>query len=145
MFKSLNQFDAFVEEISSLEKEAEIAFQAILEIAPGRRFQALTWNPAEARRILEGLLRDAQAIREAGHSLPLVLFSSHGRKEATDRLFAATLAKPLQQLLGALDMLGELRARDALAISTVLFISAAKPVPEPPPVIWMATPGWLLL
>ena len=39
----------------------------------------------------------AQRIREAGHSLPLVLFSSHGRKEATDSLFAATLAKPLRQ------------------------------------------------
>ena len=39
----------------------------------------------------------AQKIREAGHSLPLVLFSSHGRKEASDSLFAATLAKPLRQ------------------------------------------------
>ncbi len=39
----------------------------------------------------------AAAIRKAGHPLPLVLFSSHGRKEATDSLFAATLAKPLRQ------------------------------------------------
>jgi CheY-like chemotaxis protein len=39
----------------------------------------------------------AQQIRAAGHTLPLVLFSSHGRKEATDSLFAATLAKPLRQ------------------------------------------------
>jgi GAF domain-containing protein/DNA-binding response OmpR family regulator len=39
----------------------------------------------------------AQAIRQAGHPLPLVLFSSHGRKEATDAAFAATLAKPLRQ------------------------------------------------
>jgi signal transduction histidine kinase/DNA-binding response OmpR family regulator len=39
----------------------------------------------------------AQAIREAGHTLPLVLFSSHGRKEATDSAFAASLAKPLRQ------------------------------------------------
>ena len=39
----------------------------------------------------------AQKIREVGHKLPLVLFSSHGRKEATDSLFAATLAKPLRQ------------------------------------------------
>ena len=39
----------------------------------------------------------AKAIRDAGHTLPLVLFSSHGRKEATDNLFAATLAKPLRQ------------------------------------------------
>jgi CheY-like chemotaxis protein len=39
----------------------------------------------------------AKAIREAGHTLPLVLFSSHGRKEATDSIFSATLAKPLRQ------------------------------------------------
>ncbi|MBN8508075.1 MAG: GAF domain-containing protein [Burkholderiales bacterium] len=39
----------------------------------------------------------AKAIRAAGHTLPLVLFSSHGRKEASDGLFAATLAKPLRQ------------------------------------------------
>jgi CheY-like chemotaxis protein len=39
----------------------------------------------------------ARAIRAAGHVLPLVLFSSHGRKEATDSLFQATLAKPLRQ------------------------------------------------
>ena len=39
----------------------------------------------------------AQAIRDAGHSLPLVLFSSLGRKEAGDSVFAATLAKPLRQ------------------------------------------------
>jgi signal transduction histidine kinase/CheY-like chemotaxis protein/tetratricopeptide (TPR) repeat protein len=39
----------------------------------------------------------AQAIRAAGHTLPLVLFSSLGRKEAHDGLFAAVLAKPLRQ------------------------------------------------
>ena len=39
----------------------------------------------------------AQKIREAGHTLSLVLFSSLGRKEASDSLFAATLAKPLRQ------------------------------------------------
>ena len=39
----------------------------------------------------------AQKLREAGHTLPLVLFSSLGRKEATDSLFNATLAKPLRQ------------------------------------------------
>jgi len=39
----------------------------------------------------------ARAIRQAGHMLPLVLFSSHGRKEASDGLFTATLAKPLRQ------------------------------------------------
>ena len=39
----------------------------------------------------------AKAIRDAGHTLPLVLFSSLGRKEASDSLFAASLAKPLRQ------------------------------------------------
>ena len=39
----------------------------------------------------------AQKIREAGHQLPLVLFSSLGRKEAGDTTFAAMLAKPLRQ------------------------------------------------
>ena len=39
----------------------------------------------------------AQRIRAAGHTLPLVLFTSLGRKEAADSLFAATLAKPLRQ------------------------------------------------
>ncbi len=39
----------------------------------------------------------ARHIRLAGHTLPLVLFSSLGRKEAADGLFAATLAKPLRQ------------------------------------------------
>jgi len=40
----------------------------------------------------------ARRIRETGHALPLVLFSSLGRKEATaEGLFAATLAKPLRQ------------------------------------------------
>ena len=39
----------------------------------------------------------AARIREAGHKLPLVLFSSLGRKEASDSIFAATLAKPLRQ------------------------------------------------
>ncbi|MEO7336120.1 MAG: GAF domain-containing protein, partial [Caldimonas sp.] len=39
----------------------------------------------------------AARIRAAGHALPLVLFSSLGRREASDSLFAATLAKPLRQ------------------------------------------------
>jgi signal transduction histidine kinase/DNA-binding response OmpR family regulator len=39
----------------------------------------------------------AARIREAGHALALVLFSSLGRREAADSLFAATLAKPLRQ------------------------------------------------
>ena len=39
----------------------------------------------------------AARIREAGHTLPLVLFTSLGRQENTRGLFAATLAKPLHQ------------------------------------------------
>jgi CheY-like chemotaxis protein len=39
----------------------------------------------------------AARIREQGHALPLVLFTSLGRKESTDGPFAATLAKPLRQ------------------------------------------------
>jgi signal transduction histidine kinase/DNA-binding response OmpR family regulator len=39
----------------------------------------------------------AKEIQEAGFKLPLVLFSSLGRKEADDGPFAATLAKPLRQ------------------------------------------------
>ncbi len=39
----------------------------------------------------------ARRVRAAGHTLPLVLFSSLGRREADDGLFAAALAKPLHQ------------------------------------------------
>ncbi len=39
----------------------------------------------------------ATHIREAGHGLPLVLFTSLGRHEAAERHFAATLGKPLHQ------------------------------------------------
>jgi CheY-like chemotaxis protein len=39
----------------------------------------------------------ATRIREAGHPLPLVLFSSLGRQDNSTGLFAATLAKPLRQ------------------------------------------------
>ena len=39
----------------------------------------------------------AQAVRDEGHALPLVLFTSLGRKEGTEGLFAASLAKPLRQ------------------------------------------------
>ncbi len=39
----------------------------------------------------------AARIREAGHTLPLVLFTSLGRKEVDAKLFAATLVKPLRQ------------------------------------------------
>jgi CheY-like chemotaxis protein len=54
----------------------------------------------------------AQQIRDARQTLPLVLFSSLGRKEAGDSLFAATLAKPLRQSQ-LFDMLVSLLAHDA--------------------------------
>jgi len=76
-----------------------------------------TAAPEEALRMLQAAAYDlaivdmhmpgmdgaalAAAIRQAGHTLPLVLFTSLGRKEAVqkgaDSLFAATLAKPLRQ------------------------------------------------
>ena len=39
----------------------------------------------------------ARAIRAAGHGLPLVLFTSLGRRELDLRLFAAAMSKPLHQ------------------------------------------------
>jgi len=54
----------------------------------------------------------ATRIRAAGHTLPLVLFSSLGRKEASDGVFAATLAKPLRQSQ-LFDTLANLLASDA--------------------------------
>ena len=39
----------------------------------------------------------ARRARAAGHAMPLVLFTSLGRRETADTLFAATLAKPLRQ------------------------------------------------
>ena len=54
----------------------------------------------------------AARIREAGHTLPLVLFSSLGRREASDSVFAATLAKPLRQSQ-LFDTLVSLLASDA--------------------------------
>jgi CheY-like chemotaxis protein len=40
----------------------------------------------------------ARAIPDAGHSLPLVLFSPHGRKESAGSLCSATLDKPVRLL-----------------------------------------------
>ena len=51
-------------------------------------------------------------IRAAGHALPLVLFSSLGRKEPCDSLFAGTLAKPLHQS-ALFDLLIDLLGADA--------------------------------
>ncbi len=55
----------------------------------------------------------ARRIRAAGHTLPLVLFSSLGRREVHDSLFAATLSKPLRQS-ALFDTLVTLLAHDAL-------------------------------
>ena len=60
---------------------------------------------------LDGAMLAAR-VREAGHLLPLVLFTSLGRKEADERLFAATLAKPLRQSQ-LFDTLVSLLAHDA--------------------------------
>jgi GAF domain-containing protein/DNA-binding response OmpR family regulator len=67
--------------------------------------QALQWLQAGAHdvAVLDMHMPDidgaalAQRIRAAGHTLPLVLFTSLGRRESADGLFAATLAKPLRQ------------------------------------------------
>ena len=60
----------------------------------------------------------AQAIRAAGHTLPLVLFTSLGRKEGADALFAATLAKPLRQSALHDTLMGLLAGDKAAAAST---------------------------
>jgi CheY-like chemotaxis protein len=65
----------------------------------------------------------AERIREAGHRLPLVLFSSLGRREAEGSLFAATLAKPLHQSQ-LFDMLVTLLAHDG---APAVAPAAAKP------------------
>ena len=69
----------------------------------------------------------ATRIREAGHALPLVLFSSLGRREAADSLFAATLAKPLRQSQ-LFDTMVSLLAHDA---APRLAAPAAKPRFDP--------------
>jgi signal transduction histidine kinase/CheY-like chemotaxis protein len=72
-----------------------------------------TESPHEALRLLEQQSFDlavldmhmpeldgamlARRIRDAGHALPLVLFTSLGRRDGHDGLFAATLVKPLRQ------------------------------------------------
>ena len=69
----------------------------------------------------------ATRIREAGHPLPLVLFTSLGRREAADGLFAATLAKPLRQSQ-LFDTLVSLLAHDAAPRAVA---PAAKPRFDP--------------
>jgi signal transduction histidine kinase/DNA-binding response OmpR family regulator len=54
----------------------------------------------------------AQRMRASGHAMPLVLFTSLGRREAGDALFVATLAKPLRQSQ-LYDTLVSLLGRDA--------------------------------
>ncbi len=64
-----------------------------------RRASASTWRSSTCTCPRWTACTLAARIREAGHALPLVLFSSLGRREAAeaDALFAATLAKPLRQ------------------------------------------------
>jgi CheY-like chemotaxis protein len=69
----------------------------------------------------------AQAIRQAGHRLPMVLFCSQGRKEASDGVFAATLAKPLRQSQ-LFDTRMQLLAQDAAPKAAP---TAAKPRMDP--------------
>ncbi len=63
----------------------------------------------------------AEHIRAEGHTLPMVLFSSMGRREAGGTIFAATLAKPLRQsqlfdtLVGLLASESEVAPRQAAA------------------------------
>ena len=64
----------------------------------------------------------ATAARAAGHTLPLVLFSSLGRREDSDSVFAAALAKPLRQSQ-LFDCLATLLVHDAAP----KVVHAAKP------------------
>jgi CheY-like chemotaxis protein len=59
----------------------------------------------------------ARALRSAGHTLPLVLFSSLGRREAPDGVFAAVLAKPLHQ---------------SQLFDTLVWLLAHEPTPQRP-------------
>ncbi|MBI5722085.1 MAG: response regulator [Burkholderiales bacterium] len=68
----------------------------------------------------------AKAVREAGHALPLVLFSSLGRREAGDGVFAATLAKPLRQS-ALFDTLMSLLAQDARSAAAKAAAVPARP------------------
>ena len=55
----------------------------------------------------------ARRMRDAGHAMPLVLFTSLGRREDGSGLFAATLAKPIRQSQ-LFDVLAGLLGGDAL-------------------------------
>jgi CheY-like chemotaxis protein len=77
-----------------LAKDTEAPAQALEWLAHGEVFDLAILDmhmPGMDGRAL------AQAIRGAGHTLPLVLFTSLGRREAADSPFAALLAKPLHQ------------------------------------------------
>jgi len=71
--------------------------------APAQALQMLKQDAAYDLAILDMHMPDmdgatlARRIREAGHKLPMVLFSSLGRRETDETLFAATLSKPLHQ------------------------------------------------
>ena len=102
----------------------------ILALQAGRWGMAVqdTESPQQALRLLAGQTFDlavldmhmpeldgvmlAQRIRADGHVLPLVLFTSLGRRDGHDGLFAATLLKPLRQSQ-LFDTLVSLLAQDA--------------------------------
>ncbi len=76
-------------------RESESPLQALAWLDGGERFDAAILDMHMPE--MDGL-ELARRIRATGHTLPLVLFSSLGRKEAmAGALFAATLAKPLHQ------------------------------------------------
>jgi signal transduction histidine kinase/CheY-like chemotaxis protein len=85
--------------------------------APERALQILTREPFDAAILdmhmpgMDGATLAAR-IREAGHDLPLVLFSSVGHQEIIEGLFAARLGKPLRQSQ-LFDTLVTLLAQDA--------------------------------
>jgi GAF domain-containing protein/CheY-like chemotaxis protein len=87
--------------------------------SPQAALQMLAANPYDLAIVdmhmpgMDGIALAAR-IRAAGHALPLVLFSSLGRKEAGDSVFAATLAKPLRQSQ-LFDTLVSLLTHDAVA------------------------------
>jgi CheY-like chemotaxis protein len=69
----------------------------------------------------------AQRVRAAGHTLPLVLFTSLGRRDAADTHFAGGLAKPLRQSQ-LFDMLVGLLGDDAAPKASA---APAKPAIDP--------------
>ena len=77
-----------------LPRETESAAQALDWLKQGDAFDVAILDMHMP--VMDGLML-ATRIREIPAKLPLVLFTSLGRRETGDGLFAATLAKPLRQ------------------------------------------------